>query len=711
MNVILSRLLPALAVAWLCGCTTAVHNYQPVAIPPITTPAGSTMTNPIHLHAIEFDDHGEPLNRFQLEGALMDVRDVKGKGMRLTLVLYAHGWNNNAREDNDNYQSFRDFLQDLNAVSVTGKPKQDHQLVGVYLSWRGKALDHPDALVRGVGTLISPFTFWNRINAVERVARFSCTEAVLSLSAEARRSVSPSATNSPGKFPDSRIVLVGHSMGGMLLERAVAQAYLGGMLLGTVSQEEAENTRQKRTKQLGDTTTNLTNVTNKLARLIQQQKTDAPGAQPGADSGDLAISATVFKGKHDALTAQAKRVSAALPKVSQDVRKLAGPDSRLLRDLTRLRERLSLAAPGQALAALRSTTPNPGPTPPAALALKQSERVTGLWRSVLAELAAQVEATEPPKPLADEARRLTREVLLALNEADKNAEELAGQLDAQTTATKLLAASAEDLVRAVNGQLDRGDLEREKARLESEANQIRMAIDQVGSSVAQYPADLIILVNPASEGIYAKQIQDGFNANSLLQKYNQSDGKRPFIIAISSRRDWATRFAFPLGNGINALTMTFRDYEETQGLQPAKKEETKAQKQAKEEEEKKTRKQFGYYWRTAPHLAEMVTHTIVPTGRPAGKTAESHARDSVKGTALLQENLKGIPDSQPDREKIKTTKGIVELIKEPKAQLTPYWVVDDRADIITKHGDIFANQDLRAVIANLYGIVQRHGLR
>src|SRR5213076_1706468 len=79
-------------------------------------------------------------------------------------------------------------------------------VVGVYLGWRGKLTPVP---------VLKELSFWNRKATAERLAsNYDCYDAIASISEEARRH---------GRRKQYT-VLLGHSFGGLIVERSVAHA-------------------------------------------------------------------------------------------------------------------------------------------------------------------------------------------------------------------------------------------------------------------------------------------------------------------------------------------------------------------------------------------------------------------------------------------------------------------------------------------------------
>ncbi|HEY6070491.1 MAG TPA: hypothetical protein VIU85_03875 [Chthoniobacterales bacterium] len=150
---------------------------------------------------VEFDDHGDFWDRRQLGDA---ARSIGGSDKPVVLVTYVHGWHHNAKDrppggkNPGDVQTFRCLLSEL-AVSESTKNFAVH---GVYIGWRGRLIEGP----------LDYLTFLDRKGAATRIAGTPVTETIFELIRQAR------------KHPESKTVLIGHSFGALLLEKAVAQA-------------------------------------------------------------------------------------------------------------------------------------------------------------------------------------------------------------------------------------------------------------------------------------------------------------------------------------------------------------------------------------------------------------------------------------------------------------------------------------------------------
>lgn len=157
---------------------------------------------------IEFDEKGDFWDRRQLGRAASMIGHSKKP---VLLVTYIHGWHHNAKDrkpggkNPGDVQTFRCLLSEL-AISESTKNFEVH---GVYLGWRGRLVDGP----------LDYLTFLDRKAAATRVAGTPVTETIFELIRQAR------------KDADSKCIVIGHSFGALVLEKAMAQAITGSVLV------------------------------------------------------------------------------------------------------------------------------------------------------------------------------------------------------------------------------------------------------------------------------------------------------------------------------------------------------------------------------------------------------------------------------------------------------------------------------------------------
>ena len=93
----------------------------------------------------------------------------------IVIVLFAHGWKNNAAYDNENVQMFRAVLSELRKAEQNQSgpnPHSPRKIVGVYAGWRG------------LSAKWEPFkelSFWERKNTAHQVGHGALTELLAEL--------------------------------------------------------------------------------------------------------------------------------------------------------------------------------------------------------------------------------------------------------------------------------------------------------------------------------------------------------------------------------------------------------------------------------------------------------------------------------------------------------------------------------------------------
>jgi len=183
-------------LALLAGCESLAPRYQnPSAGAPI-----SVQNKPGYsLAFVEFGEQGSYLDTSQIEAAVKLVRATP----KPLVITYVHGWHNNVKSDD--VGRFSKFLSEVSDTPlIRGK---GFHVIGVYLGWRGEITDVP---------AIRQLTFYSRKAAAERLAsNFDCFDAISSIAEAARRHRRREAQYT---------ILLGHSFGGLVVERAVAHA-------------------------------------------------------------------------------------------------------------------------------------------------------------------------------------------------------------------------------------------------------------------------------------------------------------------------------------------------------------------------------------------------------------------------------------------------------------------------------------------------------
>ena len=175
--------------------------YGPVEQPPFHDRDG----NPIHVGFVELDDHGLFWTDEQLP-ASMEMIENAAKPNGAIVVVFVHGWMNNARYPDASNGNLDNLKHDVLAVMSQheteaarreGRPRRN--VVGVYVAWRGISLK---------GKLFF-LSFYDRLDAALRVADTQATVTLRGLIAKTRED------------RRSQILVIGHSFGGLITERAL----------------------------------------------------------------------------------------------------------------------------------------------------------------------------------------------------------------------------------------------------------------------------------------------------------------------------------------------------------------------------------------------------------------------------------------------------------------------------------------------------------
>jgi pimeloyl-ACP methyl ester carboxylesterase len=160
----------------------------------------------VPLAFIEFDDVGQEFKRGQMQAAEDVIRMERQQHGDIVTVLFIHGWMNNASDQSDNVIGFRRFLQRFQ--TTLGETR----VVGVYFGWRGATTN---------AAVIKDLTYFNRRDTAAYIPGSNMSEALLRVAR---------ATKGADYEGNSKLVVVGHSFGGLVLERTVTQYFTRRLL-------------------------------------------------------------------------------------------------------------------------------------------------------------------------------------------------------------------------------------------------------------------------------------------------------------------------------------------------------------------------------------------------------------------------------------------------------------------------------------------------
>lgn len=177
------------------------------------------------LGVVEFDDQGwsyDQSNQMQvLESRLkQEFADPQYDDTDFLTVVFIHGWHHNAHDNDCNVYEFRSMLKSISEKYDSLYPgtfKQRKRVVGIYVGWRGEAMNIPG---------IRYLSIVDRRYTAEHVAKGSVRE----LFAMLRKHEFVEGARS--KRPDRvRTVVIGHSFGGLIAFHGLSQALLNELAL------------------------------------------------------------------------------------------------------------------------------------------------------------------------------------------------------------------------------------------------------------------------------------------------------------------------------------------------------------------------------------------------------------------------------------------------------------------------------------------------
>lgn len=202
------------ATAVLASCSVANKSYQPKLSNEtawIETVTGKDMAS-VPFATIELDEFGFLWNPNQLANAVdaIDRANQQAGARGAIVVTYVHGWHNNACSDNR--RDFKEnFIKPLAYDEWRRTDGDPRPIVAIYIAWRGgKYKSWFDYL---------PSSYYDRDKVASRIAPGSGTYTLLSIMKEARQG-----------HPTTRSIVIGHSLGGLLVEHALVPAIETSMI-------------------------------------------------------------------------------------------------------------------------------------------------------------------------------------------------------------------------------------------------------------------------------------------------------------------------------------------------------------------------------------------------------------------------------------------------------------------------------------------------
>jgi hypothetical protein len=224
MNISLTVLAIAACalVLFAVGCTSNKPfrtNFTPCN-PALTGADGANAviesTPDYKLGFVEFDDQGWFWDTNQIKAVEEMIRTEAGigqtnKAQGIVMVVFVHGWKNNAATNNDNVEMFRNALKQLGVAEMLQTNRPARKVVGVYAGWRG------------LSATLEPFkelSFWERKNTAHKVGGYGAmTELLVELETLQQASNDSLGTNAPR----TELIIVGHSFGAAAVYSAISE--------------------------------------------------------------------------------------------------------------------------------------------------------------------------------------------------------------------------------------------------------------------------------------------------------------------------------------------------------------------------------------------------------------------------------------------------------------------------------------------------------
>lgn len=202
------------------------------------------LSNSFKIGSVEFDDQGWFWSHRQWESVRRAITNeiFADTNQGVTVVVFVHGWQNNAASDTSNVKTFRKVLTNLTAEIA---PRR--KVFGVYVGWRGKSIS-PFGL--------KEFSFYHRKDVAERIGHQGATMQVfteLQLIQDMVNSPLETNTNNSSKQVSDRrmaLIVIGHSFGAQLAYAAIEQVLTERLLMSTFYKEKGKD--QQPVRSFGD---------------------------------------------------------------------------------------------------------------------------------------------------------------------------------------------------------------------------------------------------------------------------------------------------------------------------------------------------------------------------------------------------------------------------------------------------------------------------
>src|SRR5258708_30561918 len=159
---------------------------------------------------VEFDEQGRFWDRCQVTALKAEI--VREAGLpdeaAVSMLVFVHGWRDDARVCDRSLVAFREFVRRI-SIDDLGRLPGRHPLIGIFLAWRGYS------------SYVWPFEFFSFVGRKDTATRIASGDVpeLLAYLDSFRRALNASRTQA------SRLVVIGHSLGGTIVFEALANIY------------------------------------------------------------------------------------------------------------------------------------------------------------------------------------------------------------------------------------------------------------------------------------------------------------------------------------------------------------------------------------------------------------------------------------------------------------------------------------------------------
>lgn len=168
---------------------------------------------------LQLNDHGDLVNKQSLAEVLQHIETARKENPNGAIVtLFAHGWHHGSDWDDSHFVSFRGLLSSLclrEAERYDDFPR-GRRVIGIYLAWDG---DPDDSWLAEI-PFLKHLTFWDRYETASNVGSGGALYKIVYSLILATKSPLQAITEEHNKHAISPLILVGQSMGAILVELA-----------------------------------------------------------------------------------------------------------------------------------------------------------------------------------------------------------------------------------------------------------------------------------------------------------------------------------------------------------------------------------------------------------------------------------------------------------------------------------------------------------